>query len=164
MIKQNEGGVYLDLNSIPEKAEISIKTIKSIQPEESKEYKENKFSYEEVENNDASASLYYTQNSNKLLINVYGPRECKYREKSKTEEAIVEVYSKFNYEINKESKKRIFFIEILLKLFLAQKRINGTIQNFCESLIFLDSYPRCQINICLNVLLIMDEAHVKNFN
>jgi hypothetical protein len=107
MIKQNEEGIFLDLNCIPENAEISIKTVKSIQPEESKEYKENKFSYEEVENNDASASLYYTQHSNKLLISVYGPRESKYREKSKTEEAIVEVYSKFNYDINKESMGKI---------------------------------------------------------
>jgi hypothetical protein len=110
MIKQNEGGVFLDLNCIPGNAEITIKTIKSIQPEESKEYKENKFSFEEVESNDASASLYYTQHSNKLLINVYGPRESKFREKTKTEEAIVEIFTKFNYEINKESMRIYFYL------------------------------------------------------
>ncbi len=103
MIKQNEQGVYLDLNCIPSNAEISIKSIKSIQPEETKEYKENKFTYEELDTNDSSASIYYTQHSNKLLVSVYGPRECKYRDKAKNEEAIIEVYSKFNYEINKES-------------------------------------------------------------
>src|SRR5690242_5477157 len=93
----------------------------------------NKFSYEEVEENDSSASIYYSQYNNKVLISIYGPRETRFRDKIKNEEANVEVYVKFNYEINKEKLRKI----------------NGIIQNFCESLIFLDAYPRCQINVCL---------------
>ena len=109
MIKQSELGIFIDLNCIPSNAEITLKHIfpASAPIEEVKEYKENKFTFEEIEANDSSSSLYYTQHSNKLLINVYGPRECRFRDKAKTDEAIVEINTKFNYEINKESKNLI---------------------------------------------------------
>jgi hypothetical protein len=35
------------------------------------------------------------------------------------------------------------------------------IQNFCESLIFLESFPRCQINICINILTFENEKLVR---
>ena len=38
-----------------------------------------------------------------MLISIYGPRECRIRDKTKSDEAILEVYTKFNYEINRES-------------------------------------------------------------
>jgi hypothetical protein len=37
------------------------------------------------------------------------------------------------------------------------------IQNFCESLILLDAYPRCQINIHLNIISIRNEKLVSIF-
>ncbi len=44
---------------------------------------------------------------------------------------------------------------------LESKSLNHLIQNFCESLIMLDAYPRCQVNIHLNILNTKDEAMVK---
>jgi len=118
-------------------------------------HKDVKFSFDEVEVADASSSIYYTQHSNKILISIYGPKECRIRDKTKNDEAIVEVYTKFNYEVNKESKINIKFSEV--------KKLNGMIQNFCESLIFLDSFPRCQINVCINILSFNNEDLVSLF-
>lgn len=108
MIKQNEKGIYLDLANIPSNAEITLKQLLS-KSDELQQFKENKFSFEELDNNDASSSIYYTQHSNKLLISIYGPRECRMRDRTKNDEANIEIYTKFNYEINKESKIMINF-------------------------------------------------------
>ena len=105
MIKSSTQGNYIDLNKISTDTEISINHLMSRTgiTLSAREAKENKFNFEEVEVNDASSSIYYSQHKNKVLISVYGTRETRYREKAKTEEAIVEIYTKFNYEINKES-------------------------------------------------------------
>lgn len=100
----------IDLNNVNQNLELSINSImnKSTDDKANKvAERDNKFSYEEVNVNDASSSIYFTQYRNKVLINVYGPRETRFREKIKGDEGIVEVYSKFNYEASKESKKII---------------------------------------------------------
>jgi ribonuclease PH len=159
MLTQNLKGIVINLDNINSGAEIPIKNL-FVTKEEVNLKKENKFSFEEVVVNDSSASICYTQHKNKLLCSVYGPRETRFRDKAKGDESIVEIYTKFNFEINKESKKYFFDDKIYIFIILEQKRLNGIIQNFCESIIFLDAYPRCQINICLNVVTINNEHMV----
>lgn len=104
MIKiDSTGERYIDYTTITDSTEIPIRNLTEVlypMGESS-----SKFTYEEIEVNDSSSSLYFTQNGNKILICVYGPRESRMRDKLKAEEAIVEVYTKFNTEINKESKQ-----------------------------------------------------------
>lgn len=102
MIKQG----VIDLNSICQTSEIPISEILACNENRNADRieKNNKFKIEEVKVNDSSSSIYFTQHGNKVLINIYGPRETKFRDKAKNDEAIVEVYTKFNYEISKESK------------------------------------------------------------
>ena len=147
---------FIDLDSISSNTDISLKTLLNINSVKinRENIKDVKFSFDEVEVADASSSIYYTQHSNKILISIYGPKECKIRDKTKSDEAIVEVYTKFNYEINKESILIIKFIEV--------KKLNGMIQNFCESLIFLESFPRCQINVCINIISFDNEDLVRH--
>ena len=40
------------------------------------------------------------------------------------------------------------------------RKLNSFIENFCEGIILLDSYPRCQINICINIISFIDEKLV----
>ncbi len=94
----------IDLKNIPDSLEIPISSIVNTCNNTNTSDSDKMFSYEEVEIKDSSASIYYTQNGNKALINIYGPREVKYREKMKSDEGIVEVYLKFNYDISKDSK------------------------------------------------------------
>lgn len=115
MLTQNLKGISINLDNISEGAEIPIKNL-FLTKEENKIKKENKFSFEEVEVNDSSSGIYYTQHQNKLLCTVYGPREGKFRDKVKGDESIVEVYTKFNFEINKESKK-LFLIKFFYFIF-----------------------------------------------
>ncbi len=111
MLVDHSENKFIDLNSITSNTEISLNKLLSFTSNSSRKIKtkEDKFSFEEVEVNDSSSSIYYTQHSNKMLISVYGPRECRIRDKTKSDEAIVEVYTKFNLEINRESK---FFFPI----------------------------------------------------
>lgn len=106
MLVDHLGNKYIDLNLIRANTEISLNKLLSFTPDTSvrERKKDDKFSFEEVEVNDASSSIYYTQYSNKMLISIYGPKECRIRDKTKSDEAIVEVYTKFNYETNRESK------------------------------------------------------------
>ena len=94
----------IDLNTISTNLDIPINNIIKLNYSAAENNDESKFQYEPVEIEDSSASIYYTQNNSKILISVYGPREVKYRDKLKNEQAIVEVYTKLNYEISRESK------------------------------------------------------------
>ncbi len=103
MLKHSDGVNFIDLTLLSPNLEIPLSSL-VIEEKVERRQKQNKFSYEEVQVNDASSSIYFTQHQNKILVCVYGPREAKFREKAKIEEAIVEVYSKFNYETSKESR------------------------------------------------------------
>ncbi len=105
MLVERSENKIIELNSVTSYTEISLKTLLAFNGDSvtREKKKDDKFAFEEVEVNDASSSIYYTQHSNKMLISVYGPRECRIRDKTKSDEAILEVYTKFNQEINKES-------------------------------------------------------------
>lgn len=109
MIKQlSDGDRYICLESLGDNAEFPINRImESLIVRE--EVISDKFSYEDIEASDANASINFSQYENKLVICVYGPREGKYRDKMKNDRAVLDIYSKFNTEINKES---IFYIII----------------------------------------------------
>jgi hypothetical protein len=100
-MKNWEGANYIDLTQLPSKIEIPISSIMIEEKELDRKEKQNKFSYEEVLVDDASSSIYFSQHQNKILVLIYGPREVKYRDKLKIDEAIVEVYSKYPYERSK---------------------------------------------------------------
>jgi hypothetical protein len=110
MIIHNSDGNFIDLNSVNPNTEIHIGKIfglsrsKEMDVDYDPKTLTNKFELEEVEVNDASSSIYYTQYGTKILACIYGPRETRFRDKAKSDEAIVEVYSKYFYEINKESR------------------------------------------------------------
>ena len=93
-------GSYIDLDKIDSMLEIPIKIF---QEKLIKYDKSNEFQFEEKDINDASSSINYNQHQSNLMINIYGPKECKFRDKIKNDEAIIEVYTKFNHEVNKES-------------------------------------------------------------
>jgi len=105
LVEQSENKI-IELNSLSTHTEISLKDLIAFKSHDiiREKKKDDKFFFEEVEVNDASSSIYFTQHSCKMLISVYGPRECRIRDKTKSDEAILEVYTKFNHEINKESK------------------------------------------------------------
>ena len=94
------------------------------------------FIFDEITVNDATSSINFQQMNNEMIICIYGPKEAKYRSKIKNEECFVESNIKFAFDFAKET----------------QKYFNSLIKNFCESVIFLDNYPRSQINIVINVL------------
>jgi hypothetical protein len=93
---------YIDLNLLTSNVEIPISAIMKTKVNLSKDIN---FKYEETIVNDANASIKYYQYNCKLMIEVFGPKECKYRDKLKTDSSIVETYIKFNNEYNRESKK-----------------------------------------------------------
>lgn len=97
----NEQENYIDLNQITSSVEIPIS---SILKTKSNLTRENNFKYEETIVHDATASIKYNQYNCKFMIEVFGPKECKYRDKTKIDSAIVETYIKFNTEYNRESK------------------------------------------------------------
>jgi len=105
----------------------------------------NNFKYQEIPVNDALSSINYQQTNNEMIICIYGPKEAKFRSKIKNEECFVESYIKFSFDFAKD-KQRYF---------------NSLIKNFCESLIFVDNYPRCQINIVINVLKVESDISMK---
>lgn len=94
------------------------------------------FSYNEVFIKDASSSIYFTQGCTSLLVAIYGPKETKFISKQKPTKANLEIYTKSYQEVPKE---------ITLSL-------NSSIKSFVKSIILLSSYPKCQINICVNIL------------
>lgn len=108
MIK-NDDGVIIDINNIQFNTEI---TFKALIPDkidiENTNISDNKFTYEEMDIKDSSSSIKFHQYDNSILITILGPRECKYRDKTRHDSAIVEVYTKLNYEASKDSKS--FFL------------------------------------------------------
>lgn len=90
----------------------------------------------EIEVKGTSSSIYFSQGETNLFISIYGPKETKFRDKIKNEESNIEIYIKFDKEINKN-----YTIEI-----------NNKIKKFAENIILTQSYPKCQINIIINVL------------
>jgi ribonuclease PH len=147
-IDEITGEKYIDLNSLTNNFEIPIQNL--IQ-QKAEAINKDEFLFQETVVNDSSASIRYSQFGCKMLIEIFGPREVKYREKMKTDSAIVETYIKLNHEFNKESK---------FNLNLELKNYNSLIQNFCTSLIFLEAYPRCQINFVIHVLTYSNETMV----
>jgi hypothetical protein len=100
LINQQES--YIDLDQLTPNIEIPISAImkNNINTE-----KNSNFKYEETIVNDSNASIKYNQYNCKLMIEIFGPKECKFRDKLKIDSAIVETYIKFNNEYSRESKK-----------------------------------------------------------
>lgn len=61
------------------------------------------FKCSEIEINESTASIYYTQSNIKLLIAIYGPKETRIRDKVINDQANIEVNTKLNKEQSKES-------------------------------------------------------------
>ena len=134
--------IEIDLNALPSSFDISLNEINTINkaPIEKKEQTEtetpNTFSYSEIDIKDASSSIYFTQGETKLLVAIYGPKETKFRDKVKNEAANIEIYTKFYKEMNKDNSANI----------------NSSIKQFVKSIVLASSYPKCQINVNVNVL------------
>ena len=109
MLENCEAGKTINLKNLPKTFEIPIEKLFDYNPlnqnEKSLKNKKQKlFSYEEYNFKDSSAGIKYEQFGNNLLININGPKECKFRDKAKNESCIVEIYTKNCIETNKESK------------------------------------------------------------
>jgi len=112
MLKVSEKGRYIDLKNLPETFEIPIENIFTYNktntiniPEEASSVKNNLFTYEELIINESSSAIKFYSEGNSLLININGPKECKYREKAKNEACVIKIYTKSNTETKRESKK-----------------------------------------------------------
>jgi len=114
MLKVSEKGKYIDLKNLPSTFEIPLenlftynKTISNTEKniEEASSQKKKFFTYEELDINESSGAIKFNSDGNSLLINVNGPKECKFRDKMKNDCCVVEIYTKINTETKKESKK-----------------------------------------------------------
>ena len=103
-----------------------------------------KFKIDEIKISNASSSIYFTQGECKFLIAIFGPRETKFREKIKNEEANIEIYTKFSVETNKEYTTYI----------------NSKIKKFVKNIILTKSYPKCQININISILKLFNNNNI----
>jgi ribonuclease PH len=103
-----------------------------------------KFKIDEIKISNASSSIYFTQGECKFLIAIFGPRETKFREKIKNEEANIEIYTKFSIETNKEYTTYI----------------NSKIKKFVKKIILTKSYPKCQININISILKLYNNSNI----
>jgi hypothetical protein len=100
IINEITGEKTIDLNNLPSVIDIPLQSIISINTTyQNKDI----FTLEETIVNDSSASIKYCQFGSKMLIEVFGPREVKFRDKMKNDTAIIETYIKLNHEANKES-------------------------------------------------------------
>jgi hypothetical protein len=97
----NEFEEYIDLNTISPNFELQMS---NLDRQRSNIDKTMKFNFEETDVHEATSSIKYDQFGCRFMIQIFGPRECKYRDKMKTDTAIIETYIKMNYEANKESK------------------------------------------------------------
>lgn len=121
MLKLSEQGKFIDLKNLPSTFEIPIENIFDYKKTTSNTQKTNEaiteqkkkpFTYEVFDLNESSAAIKFNSEGNSLLLNINGPKECKYRDKMKNECAIVEIYSKFNIETKKESNYSLSFINL----------------------------------------------------
>lgn len=117
MLKLSEKGKFIDLKNVHATFEIPIENLINYNKETPKtqktsevisEHKKKPFTYEELDLNESSAAIKFNSEGNSLLININGPKECKFRDKMKNECCVVEIYSKFNTETKKESNRLLF--------------------------------------------------------
>lgn len=115
MLKITDNGKIIDLKTLPATFEIPIESLFSYNMttnENGDKTKKDvvsekdltKFSFEDLEIHESSSALKFNSSENSVLVNITGPKECRYREKTKNECCIVEVYTKHNIETKKESK------------------------------------------------------------
>ena len=133
--------IEFDINSLCENEnfEIQISEILKALNKENKNIENetpNNIKCSEIEVKGTSSSIYFNQGETNLFISIYGPKETKFKDKIKNEESNIEIYIKFDKEINKN-----YTIEI-----------NNKIKKFAENIILTQSYPKCQINITINIL------------
>jgi ribonuclease PH len=133
--------IEFDINSLIQNQNFEIPISEILKPLEEKNEKienetPNNINCTEIEIKDCSSSIYFNQGETNLLISIYGPKETKFRDKVKNEESNIEIYVKFNKEVNKN------YIN----------ELNDKIKNFSENIILTQSYPKCQINITINIL------------
>lgn len=93
------------------------------------------FSIKETTTGEESISILYQQGPDKMYISIYGPREMKFREKLNGEHAKLEIFTKFSTELGNEE----------------QELIEKYIKNYAKKVIKLNSYPKCQITLGINV-------------
>ena len=110
MLEISEQGKTINIKNLTKNFEIPIEKLFDYNPSnktEKNSAKKNQklFSYEELNLKDSSSAIKYEQFNNNLLININGPKECKFRDKAKNETCIVEIYTKNCIETKKESKK-----------------------------------------------------------
>ncbi len=112
MIKNKDNRKIIDVNNLPNTFEIPIEDIFEYNKTnyERVNYKFNfiqdnvkTLSFSELNIKDSSAGIMFDYLGNSLLININGPRECKYRDKIKNDSCLIEVYTKYNVEVPKES-------------------------------------------------------------
>ena len=101
--------------------------------------KRTKLKIEELNNSEFnSTDIMYSNNDQKILVSVYGPREQRFREKCDYEKGSVELNIKYSDDIPKESQ------DFIIK----------NLKNIVENSIQLTEYPKCQITISLCVFSI----------
>ena len=133
--------IEFDINSLckNENFEIPITEILKALNKENKNIENetpNNIKCSEIEVKGTSSSIYFNQGETNLFISIYGPKETKFKDKIKNEESNIEIYIKFDKETNKN-----YTMEI-----------NNKIKKFVENIILTKSYPKCQINITINIL------------
>lgn len=98
-----------DLSELPSSFEISIDDFERTYSKQDSSSNsipmetDNSFKCTEIEINESTASMYYTQSNIHLLIAIYGPKETRIRDKVLNDQANIEVYTKLNKDQPKES-------------------------------------------------------------
>ena len=133
--------IEFDINSLCENENLEIpisEILKGLNKENKNIENEtpNNIKCSEIEVKGTSSSIYFNQGETNLFISIYGPKETKFKDKIKNEESNIEIYIKFDRETNKN-----YTMEI-----------NNKIKKFVENIILTKSYPKCQINITINIL------------
>lgn len=97
----------IDIKKLPKNFEIPIEDLFDYEfnPNENsnKNKKQKPFNFEELNYKDSSSAIKYEQFGNNMMININGPKECKFRDKAKNDICIIEVYTKNCVETKKES-------------------------------------------------------------
>jgi ribonuclease PH len=114
---------------------LDIFTKKYIQPNVKQDINKPNFYIEETTSSEESCSIFYKESNQNIYVSIFGPREQKIKEKTDPEKCNIEINLKFTKEYDKE------FIELLSK----------KTEQFIKSVILLNSYPKSQIVININV-------------
>lgn len=106
MINKRDDKYVIDLDTINSMTEFPIKLLLPRKKDYAAQSKSDylNFNYQEILVNDASSSISFSQYDNKMMLTIIGPKECRHKDKAKNDTCIVDVYTKHNNEVSKESK------------------------------------------------------------